>query len=61
MKIFVEFIPKSPRETSNDKFLSVDCETLEQAIIIEKKFHDIGWVARVVSLESIRQYLTAGV
>lgn len=61
MVVFVEFIQKAPSlVTKDDEFLSVKCTTVSQAVEVEALFHSVGWVARVVSLESVRHFPTAG-
>jgi hypothetical protein len=63
-KYTVEFIQKLPSEvTKHDGFLIVECIDISEAIQIEKRFHDVGWVARVVSVQitETRNYPTAGI
>ena len=59
--VFVEFIQKAPENVSkDDDFLSVKCDTVAHAIEVEALFHGAGWVARVMVLESVRHFPTAG-
>ena len=55
--VFVEFIPKAPADVSDkDEFLSVKCESIDQALQIERLFHAAGWVARALTIESVRRF-----
>ena len=59
--VFVEFMQKAPADvTPADGFLSVKCQTLDEAEHIERRFHAAGWVARVIVLELVRHFPTAG-
>ena len=58
--VFVEFIQKAPADvTQADRFLSVKCQSIDEAEHIERRFHVVGWVARVVVLELVRNFSTA--
>ena len=57
MTIFVEFIQKQPAYIDGgDKWLRAECGDMHQAEVAEKRFHEAGWAARVVIVESVTHY-----
>lgn len=61
IKHLVEFwaIP-AEQVTQNDAPHEVPCATEAEAVELERRFHAVGWAARVVSEEVWRDYPTAG-
>lgn len=54
----VEYIPAKPDAvTSTSTWFVSPCADRDEACGLEKKFHDIGWVARVVAVKTERVYL----
>lgn len=45
----LEYVPATPDTVTKDSiWFTTKCDSREQAIGLEKTFHDAGWVARIV-------------